>query len=117
MRLHLGGQGLRTGSGMAPGLSEEARLDLDDPSGSGGQGGTATGTRRPVRGNALGRRSPLDRSALHHYRTVRLERVRQRAAHAALAILPLDRIWRAAVHGRAGDDEEPRLGELADLAG
>ena len=46
LRLHLGRQGLRARAGLVPGLSEEARVDLDD----------ASGVRRARRASARRRR-------------------------------------------------------------
>ena len=52
VRPDLGRQGLRARARLVPGLPEEARVDLDDPTRDGGPGGPAARARRPVRRDA-----------------------------------------------------------------
>ena len=109
LRLHLGGQGLRARPGLVPGLSEEARVDLDDPAGDGREGRTAARGRRAVRGDACGERPAPRPGVAHPHRGVGDGRLRERAPDAALAMDARDRPVAAGRVERAGHDALARM--------
>ena len=95
LRLHLGRQGLRDRPRHAPGLPEEARLDLADAAAPVRPGCAADRCRRHVRRDAGRRRPSARRGRADPARRVGDQRIRERAPDGAPPHLPGHRARRA----------------------
>ena len=116
LRLHLGGQGLRHGARAFPGLPEEARQHLADPSGHRRQGRPPAGAWREVRRHRRLPRPPHRRHAGHPARAQRHQRLRQRPPDGAQPLHAAHR-GRPRRLQRVAHDERPRRGAGPGLAG
>src|SRR5215211_3641033 len=108
VRVHLGRQGFRARARLAPGLSEEAGVDLDDAAGRGGEGRASARSRRRLRSDPPGERPAPGRGDAHPEGHVGVRRLRERPADAPLPMDALDRERRRRRARGAGHDAFPR---------